>query len=299
VWLLLHTHYHCCVTDGVFSVDASSVRFHTSRLNTTDIHKVQETVRRRTLRLFQRRGLLTPDEVEAMLDWSHGGGFSVDASVHIAADDRRGLERLLRYCARPLFAQERLTWAGEHHDRLVYRLSNPMPDGRIILYMTPLELLDRLALLIPPPRRHRHRYHGVFAPNAPLRAQVTALLELPADPPPTTDDPDPAEPSTRPPHAYLWAMLIARIYETFPLACPVCGATMRIIAFITETAPAHRILDHIGEPHQPPPIHPPRGPPDWIDADEHVFLDEDLDQSLPRTRSGDRYEIEFDQRVSW
>jgi hypothetical protein len=70
-------------------------------------------------------------------------------------------------------------------------------------------------------------------------------------------------------------------------------------ATITETAPVHRILDHLSEPHQPPPIHPPRGPPDWIDADEQVFLDEDLDQSLPRTRSGHRYEIEFDQRVSW
>jgi hypothetical protein len=55
-------------------------------------------------------------------------------------------------------------------------------------------------------------------------------------------------------------------------------------AAITETAPVHQILDHLGEPHQPPPIHPPRGPPDWIDADEQVFLDEDLDQ--------DRYEID-------
>jgi hypothetical protein len=70
-----------------------------------------------------------------MLGWSHGGGFSIDASVRIAADDRRGLERRLRYCARPLFAQERLAWAGEHHDRLVYRLPKPMPHGRAILYL--------------------------------------------------------------------------------------------------------------------------------------------------------------------
>jgi len=214
---------------------------------------------------------------------------SVDASVRISADDRRGLERLLRYCARPLFAQKRLSWAGEDHDRLVYRLPRPMPDGRITLYMTPLELLDRLARLIPPPRRHRHRYHGAmyiprWAPNAPLRAQITALLEHPADPPPTTDDPDPAEPSTRPPHAYLWPCSSPASMKHYPLTCPVCGATLRIIAFITEAAPVHRILDHIGEPHQPPPIHPPRGPPDWSDADEQVFLDEDLDQ--------DRYEVD-------
>ena len=93
--------------------------------------------------------------------------------------------------------------------------------------MTPRELLDRLARLIPQPRRHRHRYHGVFAPNAPLRAQVTALLDdSPADAPPTTDAPDPTEPPTRPPHAYLWAILIARISATAPasLRAPTLGA---------------------------------------------------------------------------
>jgi Putative transposase len=41
--------------------------------------------------------------------------------------------------------------------------------------LTPLELIERLAALIPPLRRHRHRYYGVLAPNAPLRSAVTAL----------------------------------------------------------------------------------------------------------------------------
>jgi hypothetical protein len=39
------------------------------------------------------------------------GGFSLDAVVRIEATDRKGLERLLRYCARPIFASERLLWA--------------------------------------------------------------------------------------------------------------------------------------------------------------------------------------------
>ena len=53
------------------------------------------------------------------------------------------------------------------------------------LRLTPLELVDRLAALIPPPRLHRHRYHGVLAPNSALRAQVVALARLP--PPPMPD----------------------------------------------------------------------------------------------------------------
>lgn len=40
------------------------------------------------------------------------------------------------------------------------------------LTLTPLELIDRLAKFIPLPRRHLHRYHGVFAPHAKLRGAV-------------------------------------------------------------------------------------------------------------------------------
>lgn len=49
------------------------------------------------------------------------------------------------------------------------------------LVLTPLELIARIAALVPPPRTHRHRYFGVLAPNSPLRASVTALaLAAPA-----------------------------------------------------------------------------------------------------------------------
>jgi hypothetical protein len=109
-----------------------------------------------------------------MAGWDHGGGFSMDASVGIGADDGPALERLLRYCARPCWSSERLTQANDG-ERLIYAFDKPRPDGSWQLTLTPLELLDRLARFIPPPRRHLHRYHGVFAPHAALRAQVAAL----------------------------------------------------------------------------------------------------------------------------
>ena len=98
-----------------------------------------------------------------------------NASVQIEADDRAGLERLLRYCAHPPFALERLEAIDAQ--RLIYDLSKPQPNGHTKLMLTPLVLIDRLAALIPPPRGHRHRYHGVLAPNALLRAAVTALAQ--------------------------------------------------------------------------------------------------------------------------
>jgi hypothetical protein len=58
-----------------------------------------------------------------------------------------------------------------------------------------------------------------------------------------------------------WAKLLARIAEDFPLACPACGGDIRLIAFITDPAPIRKILLHLGEPLEPPPLEPARGPP--------------------------------------
>ena len=109
----------------------------------------------------------------------HSGGRSVHAGVRVAAQDSAGRERLLRYCARPMFAGERLVWAGG--GALVrYRLPCAALQGHrpeqqqqrsIELRLSASEFLDRVAALIPPPRKHRHRYFGVLAPNSPWRSK--------------------------------------------------------------------------------------------------------------------------------
>ena len=137
-----------------------------SALDEADIAALEGVVAIRVPRLFERRGLLSPEATCEMASWGHNAGFSVDASVRIEAKDRTGLERLMRYCTRPVFASQRLSWAREG-EQLRYQLPKPRVDGQTVLCLTPFELLDRLAALIPPPRRHRHRYHGVLAPVCP------------------------------------------------------------------------------------------------------------------------------------
>lgn len=153
--------------------------------------------RRRVLKLFERRAVLPEEATELMLGWDHSGGFSLHAEVWVPAGDRAGLERLIRYCARPIFVGARLAWV-EPDERLIYPLPKPRPDGQTVLILTPLEFLERLAALIPPPRQHRHHYHGVLAPNSPLRPAVTAYAGLPLDlpkppaaPPSSTTPPEP------------------------------------------------------------------------------------------------------------
>ena len=165
--------------DGVFALgEDGQVHFaEAAALTPEDLAAVQQQVRTRVLRWFARAGHLDPADARDMAGWHHGGGFSLDASVRIEGADRAGLERLLRYCARPPFALERLEQLG--HDQLVYRLPKPQPDGRTELRLSPLELLERLAALIPPPRLHRHRYHEVLAPNPPWRVRAVHRGQIP------------------------------------------------------------------------------------------------------------------------
>jgi len=97
-------------------------------------------------------------------------GFNLHANVRIAAEDDRGRERLCRYGARPPFSLERLrVLAG---GRIAYRVKELGRRRAKHRFMTPLELLARLAALVPPPRYPLVRYHGVLAPHAAWRREI-------------------------------------------------------------------------------------------------------------------------------
>ncbi len=166
-----HTHFHCCIVDGVFAPTGvgdidntaeaadkkSGVNFHAATdLDAAAIAQVQAQVRQRILRAFVRRGLIGKGDRDEMLSWEHGGGFSLDASVCIGGTDRAGLERLLRYCARPPFALEHLHTLDADH--LIYHNPKPRSDSPRDLVLTPLELIDKIAALIHPATAH-HRFH--------------------------------------------------------------------------------------------------------------------------------------------
>ncbi|MBK8167567.1 MAG: transposase [bacterium] len=250
------------MTDGVFSAgDDDEAVFHPALdLERDDFEAVQAKMRHRGLRWLHRHGHLDDDALHVLDSLEHGGGWSVDASVTIPGWDRQGLERLVRYCARPPLSQERLGRLNEQ--TLVYSLRRPTADGRTELLLTPLELLDLLAQLVTSPRLHKPRYCGVLAPTAALREAVTAsagpagatlqLLEqarasmgLPAAEP---AEPDPSSPllKLRRAAARCWALLLVRIYECLPLRCPKCGELMRNIAFVLDQPQVERILEHIG-----------------------------------------------------
>jgi hypothetical protein len=218
-------------------------------------------------------------------------GYSVHANVCIPAHDRMRLERLCRYAGRPPVATERLSLLPD--GRLLYRLKHRWRDGTTHMIFEPLELVEKLAALVPPPRFNLVRYHGVLAPSAAWRPLI-----IPSEP-----EPEIAAPSFHPacpakeqilsetenlqtrrapeitnlashpscsakkqipenpqkkracrPRNYSWAELMRRVFSIDVLVCPRCGGRMRILCAIHPPEAIHKILECLGLPSRPPPI---------------------------------------------
>jgi putative transposase/transposase-like zinc-binding protein len=237
--LNVHPHFHILVADGIFNTEDEDLFFHETMLTLDDIADTQDAIQRRVLRFFCRRGWFDQESVKKMLSYENSG-FSLDATVRTEAFDRAGLERLIRYCARPPFASENLRWNGPW---LVYRFPKPARDGRTFIQLEPLDFIERIAAFIPYPRRHRRHYHGVFAPSSPLRkrvavsAQKARVQELQM----VQETVEKVEKVS-----FNWSKLIARIYEVNPLVCSACGKEIKIIAFVTHSSQIWRILKGVG-----------------------------------------------------
>jgi hypothetical protein len=191
-------------------------------------------------------------------------GFSLHANILIPAHDRLRLEKLARYAGRPPVASERLSALSD--GRLLYRLKRRWRDGTTHIILGPLEMMEKLSALVPPPRFNLVRFHGLLAPAAGWRAMIVAAPR--AD----SESPHPACPAKAPvslsenrqaeseskmrPRNYSWAQLMRRVWDIDVLECPRCGGRMRVLCAINAPAAIRKILDCFGLPSRPPPIAP-------------------------------------------
>ena len=108
--------------------------------------------------------------------------------------------------------------------------------------------MQRLAALVPRPRLHLIRFHGVLAPNAKLRSAV-----VPAPVHKATAGAGDCKHAHGAPLRMTWARLLKRVFDIDIERCPQCGGKLKIIAMIEEPAVIERILTHLGSCAQPPP----------------------------------------------
>jgi hypothetical protein len=218
-------------------------------------------------------------------------GLGLHAGVALPARDRQRLERLCRYVARPAIAASRLSALDD--GRLLYQLKKRRRDGTTHVVFEPVEFIAKLAALIPAPRVHLVRYHGVLAPGAPGRARIVP----PPDDAEETATPcaqkhssaDPLVPkaasSTQTNLAttksvneryYTWAELMRRVFAFDVLECPRCQGPMKILAPIHPPDTTRKILQCLGLPARSPPIAMARPDPQEslpFDCDEAARLD--------------------------
>jgi hypothetical protein len=188
-------------------------------------------------------------------------GFSLHANVSVPAHRRDQLARLLRSTARGAVSRERLE--ADANGDFLYTFTRPWSDGTTGITLSPLELLEKLAALVPLPRLPLVRYGGCLAPPSQLRRLIT---------------PTPRQQGTEAPAAsaaprWSWARLLKRVF-TFDLErCPACGrGTLRIIAAITHAAVIRTMLRHLKLATDPPPIAPARACHDrfaWASPSPH------------------------------
>ena len=112
------------------------------------------------------------------------------------------------------------------------------------------QLIERLVALVPKPRAHLTRFHGVLAPHSKLRSQVV---------PPKQNQKEETTPT--PCHRRIsWARLLARVFDITMEKC-VCGKTVKFIASVEDPKVIKKILTHVGIPTQAPTFMPARAPP--------------------------------------
>jgi hypothetical protein len=152
---------------------------------------------------------------------ARAGGFSLHAGIDIQPGQRQKLERLCRYVSRPPVAVERMALTSSGHVR--YTLKTPYRAGTTHIVLEPLDLMARLAALVPPPRMHLTRFHGVFAPHSKLRAAVTPAHRGVGAPQPSTPAGEQKNPPTPWHVAMNWARRLKRVFGIDIEACARCG----------------------------------------------------------------------------
>jgi hypothetical protein len=151
---------------------------------------------------------------------------------------------VIRYTARGAVALARLEEAV--NGDLVYTFTKPWSDGTTGITLSPVELLEKLAALVPLPRVHLLRYGGCLAPHSRLRGAIT--------PTPRQQGVEGDEATPGPPR-WSWARLLKRVFALDLATCPFCRqGALRMIAAITQAEVIRKILRHLKLAADPPPI---------------------------------------------
>ena len=130
--------------------------------------------------------------------------------------------------------------------------------GTEMLLFSPMELMEKLAALVPRPRIHGTRYHGLFAPHSKARSKIVLREQKDKKEPRLTDS---LSDNVKKESRMSWAKLMNRVFKIDVTLCRFCKGEIKVVAAIMERTAIQKILSHLGLPTEPPAILPARSPP--------------------------------------
>lgn len=176
-------------------------------------------------------------------------GFNLQAATYVGPEQRHRLEELVAYMTRPPLANDRLS-VGENGN-LIYKMKRTFSDGTQAILLSPMELIEKLCAMVPPPRAHQQLYTGVFSSHSKWRHLVVLDPEARKGFNPVIVDKHKVKNHRR-------ARLLKRIFKIDIGVCPKCGTDLEIRAAVHDREEIKRYLRHIGVAEHPPPIAPAR-----------------------------------------
>ena len=185
--LNLNPHVHVLMIDGVYIVGEDSPEFVSAPpLRDDDVQQIVEATAQRVVRLLQRRGLLEEGHADPL--WEQEPLLATITAASIQGQVATG-------------------------------------DGTYRIELSPQELIEKLAALVPPRRLNLVRYHGVLAPNAAARAQIVPDPQEEAQDHQAACCPDREFTPAQRRHRLAWAALLRRVFRVDVTVCPAAAVT--------------------------------------------------------------------------
>jgi hypothetical protein len=210
-----------------------------------------ETFRRLVLEALRKEERISETFLESLSTWRHGGGFSAYARHMILNEEPARLAHMTRYLVRPPVATDRVHATVD--GRVLIETPPDPHTGATAVVLDPLEWVRRITNQIPDARMHLVRYYRAYANRSRMlyRDEEGEVEVMPSG----AESPGGGGRVSR----ASWARLLKRVFD-IDLACPRCGAQMRVVSFLTDPEVVDRVLAHVRE-EEVELLFDPRAPP--------------------------------------
>ena len=194
-------------------------------------------------------------------------GFSLHANTSTNTLARERLSKLVEYIARGPLSNERLEITKTGNVKL--KLKTAYTDGTSHLLFTPMEFIEKLSAIIPPPKSHLVKWSGVFAPNSPHRKNITLKPDIKKG-----FDFNDKDLDAKAIKNYSWSKMLAKVFKIDVTKCQRCNGDMAVMAALIDRSEVARYLTHVGIEHEAPIRAPPRYIEESFDFGLEYYADE-------------------------